>query len=103
MDGKPGEQRGEGPLCREDRMVRRRLVICSLGSTGMSLGDGLVLGDGTLKPSHLEAPEHAESRPSVRTEKVSGTPHPLHWLQGAGDSAPAIPISVSFALHSSPS
>ena len=79
-------------------MVRRRLVICSLDSSGMPLGNGLVLGDQTLKPSHLEAPEHPESCPSVRTEKVSGTPHPLHLLQGAGDSAPALPISVSFPL-----
>ena len=82
---------------------KKRHRNCSLSSTGLCLGNGLVLGDQTLKPLHLEAPEHPESCPSVRTEKVSGTPHLLHSLQGAEDSAPAIPISVSFPLHSSPS
>ena len=53
-------------------MVRRRLVICSLDSSGMPLGNALVLSDQTLKPSLLEAPEHPEFF-SVRTEKVSGT------------------------------
>ena len=75
-------------------MVRRRLVICSLGLTGMSLGNRLVLSDQTLKSSHLEAPEPC---PSVRTEKVSGTHYPLHWLQGASDSAPAIPHLCEFS------
>ena len=84
-------------VCREDRMVRRRLVICSLDSSGMPLGNGLVLSDLTLKPSFLEAPEHPEFF-SIRTEKVSGTQPSLYSLQGAGDSAPALPISVSFPL-----
>ena len=78
-------------------MVRRRLVICSLDSSGMPLGNGLVLSDLTLKPSFLEAPEHPEFF-SIRTEKVSGTQPSLYSLQGAGDSAPALPISVSFPL-----
>ena len=60
----------------------------------MSLGNRLVLSDQTLKSSHLEAPEYC---PSVRTEKVSGTHYPLHWLQGASDSAPAIPHLCEFS------
>ena len=63
----------------------------------MPLGNGLVLSDQTLKPSHLETPEHPESCSSIRTEKVSGTHHPLHSLQGAGDSAPAIPHLSEFS------
>ena len=107
IDNTAGDPREEGQalpyFVGRRRTVRVCFVICSLGSPGMSLGNGLVLGDQTLKPSHLEAPEHPESCPSIRTEKVSGTPHPLHSLQGAGDSAPALPISVSFPLHSSSS
>ena len=75
-------------------MVKRHLIICSLGPTGMSLGNRLVLSDQTLKSSHLEAPE---SCPSIRTEEVSGTHYPLHWFQGASDSVPAIPHLCEFS------
>lgn len=37
--------------------MRRCLVICSLDTTGVSLGNGLVLGDQNTKPAHLESPE----------------------------------------------
>ena len=44
-------------LCRENGEWWRHLIICSLGPTTMSQGNGLILSDQTLKPSHLKAPE----------------------------------------------
>lgn len=85
------------------RMVGRCFVICSLDSTGMCLGNGLVLDDQTIKPSHPEAssgPLHPVL--TVKAEKVSGIHRPPNLFEAVDASAQTFPLYVSFPGHSNP-
>lgn len=72
---------------------KKRHSNCSLSSTGLCLGNGLVLGDQTLKHSDLETPELCSLR---QYRKGVWDLSSLYSLQGAGNSAPTISTSVSF-------